>query len=102
MKECLTKPLLLNNGSGCLVEYPACGYAEPLGFSFICRHPEHEKFQGHRTGRLSRIEMADRYEMLREKRRDRFVSNLLEEYRGRFVSVDRILKEAPSGEEPND
>lgn len=43
MKKCLTKPLL-TGFSGCLVEKPACKFAVPLGFSYLCEHPQHSDF----------------------------------------------------------
>lgn len=76
MEQCLTKPMILADTSCCLVEHPSCGYAEKMGFSYWCRHPEHAGFHGHTTGQMSREELAHQYEQLRQKRRSAFVMTL--------------------------
>lgn len=81
MNNCLTRQLLNSEVSGCLVEKPECGYAYPLGFSFLCRHPEHEKFDALATGVLTRNEIDELYDELRQKRRDTFLANQEEDVR---------------------
>lgn len=75
MENCLTNPMLLKKVSGCLVEKPKCGFAHKFGFSFVCRHPEHAKFHAHKTGALTAEEALERYNTLRQKRRDEFVAS---------------------------
>jgi hypothetical protein len=84
MKKCLTKQLLFNEVSGCLVEHPDCGYAHKFGFSFVCRHPDHTRFYAHTAGAMTRDEVTERYDMLRQKRRDIFVGGLDEDSRRYF------------------
>lgn len=85
MEECLTKPMVLSDMSGCLVEHPACEYAEKMGFSYWCRHPEHTRFHGHATGRMSHKELVYQYEQLRQKRQHAFVISLDDELRRQLV-----------------
>jgi hypothetical protein len=73
MNTCLTRQLLNSEVSGCLVEKPECGYASQLGFSYLCRHPEHRKFNALEFGALTRDEINALYEELRQKRRDEFL-----------------------------
>ena len=84
MEECLTKQLLLLGASGCLVEKPHCGFADNFGFSFLCGHPEHTKFQAHAAGVLSHEEITARYDALRRNRRDEFTAKLDEQSKGYF------------------
>lgn len=84
MKTCLTKKLVFKEVSGCLVENPDCGFAHKFGFSFVCRHPDHAKFHVHVSGVMSRAEANERYETLRLKRRDEFISGLDENCRKIF------------------
>jgi hypothetical protein len=73
---CHTKKLLFSEVSGCLVENPECGFAHKFGFSFVCRHPDHAKFQVHVSGVMTRTEANERYDVLRQKRRDEFLAGL--------------------------
>lgn len=84
MKGCLTKKLVFREVSGCLVEKPECSYARKFGFSFVCLHPDHQKFHVHVSGVMSRIEANERYEELRVKRHDEFIAGLDEEGRRYF------------------
>lgn len=84
MNNCHTKKLLFSEVSGCLVENPDCGFAHKFGFSFVCRHPDHTKYHIHISGCMTRDEANQRYEALREKRRDEFVSGLDENCRRIF------------------
>ena len=76
MNGCLTKPLLLSEVSGCLIEKPECSYCNKFGFSIICRHPDHAKFHAHVAGALTIYEAKEQYEALRLKRRDEFIASL--------------------------
>ena len=84
MNTCLTKELVFKEVSGCLVENPTCGFAQKFGFSFVCRHPDHVKFHAHTSGALTLREVIERYDVLKEKRRDEFIANLDEEKRRIF------------------
>ena len=84
MNRCLTKKLLFNEVSGCLIEKPECGLALKFGFSFVCRHHDHKKFHAHTSGVMTISEANERYETLRQKRRNNFVKNLDEESRRLF------------------
>jgi hypothetical protein len=82
--NCLTKPLLLAGVSGCLVENPQCGYAQKIGFSYMCRHAEHKSFDAELTGGMTPEQTRNLYLTLRQKRRDDFVSGLDEAAREFF------------------
>lgn len=84
MKKCLTKQLLYKEVSGCLVEKPECGYAHKFGFSFVCLHPEHTKFHAHLIGEMTSEEIIERYDTLKQKRRNEFVAGLDEKSRNIF------------------
>ncbi len=86
MKNCLTKPILFKEVSCCLVDEPACEFAHSFGFSFLCRHPEHEKFHAHLAGGLTHDEISERYNALKRKRREAFLADLSEEHRNYFCS----------------
>lgn len=75
MNSCLTRQLLNSEVSGCLLENPECGYACQLGFSFLCRHPDHSKFNALVAGLLTKDEVDEIYEQLRQKRRHTFLMN---------------------------
>lgn len=81
MKRCLTRQLLYAEVSGCLVEKPECGYAYKLGYSFLCRHPEHAAFNAFDTRILTKQEMDELYGELRQKRRDEFMVHQVEAVR---------------------
>lgn len=84
MDRCLTKKLLFREVSGCLVDKPECEFAHRFGFSFVCRHPDHAKFQALAAEVLTRNEIFEKYETLRLKRRDEFLAGLDEETRRYF------------------
>lgn len=84
MEKCLTKPLVFRKGSGCLVEKPECGFAHKFGFSYVCHHPEHTKFNVHASGATTKNELEKQYSMLRQKRRVEFVASLDETSREYF------------------
>lgn len=86
MKQCLTKQLLFGEVSGCLVENPDCGFAHKFGFSFVCRHPDHKRFHAHASGVMTRNEIRERYDTLRQKRRYEFVAGLDEGSRSLFCN----------------
>jgi hypothetical protein len=86
---CHTKKLLFSEVSGCLSEKPECGFAHKFGFSFVCCHPDHAKFQVHVSGLMSRSEANEKYEALRQKRRDEFMSGLSEQQRT-FISECKL------------
>lgn len=81
MSNCHTKKLLFNEVSGCLVENPECCFAHKFGFSIVCRHPDHAKFNVHVAGGMTKDEAVKRYDALRQKRRDEFIASLDEESR---------------------
>jgi hypothetical protein len=74
MKTCLTRQLLNSEVSGCLVEKPQCAYAFQLGYSYLCRHPEHRTFNALESGALTRGEIDELYDELRQKRGDEFLA----------------------------
>ena len=84
MKNCITRQLLSAETSGCLVENPSCSYAYKFGFSIVCRHPDHMKFHAHVDEKLTKDAAFDRYNMLRNKRREEFTANLDESSRSYF------------------
>ena len=84
MDKCLTKKLLFEEVSGCLVEKPECGFALKFGFSYVCRHQDHKKFHAHTASIMTSSEINERYETLRIKRHNEFVANLNEESRRLF------------------
>lgn len=84
MKKCLTKQLLFNEVSACLVEKPECSHAQQFGFSLVCRHPEHSSFHAHVVGAMTQDEAIERYNALKEIRRNEFVAGLNEENRKYF------------------
>ena len=83
MSRCLTIKLTPEI-SGCLLENPACGHAQQLGFSFICCHPDHTKFHTNANGSLRSNEALQRYNMLKHQRRNDFIAELDEEKRRIF------------------
>lgn len=83
MKTCLTMKFL-SGASGCLIEKPQCGYAQQWGFSFICNHPDHAEYNAHVDGCLTRDEALQRYNSLKQKRRNEFIAGLDEESRSFF------------------
>lgn len=86
MKKCLTRQLLHAEVSGCLVEKPDCDYAYKLGFSFLCRHPDHSTFNAFAARILTKNEIDELYGELRQKRRDEFMVHQDETVRA-FVSL---------------
>lgn len=84
MTKCLSIQLAIPKVSGCLVDKPECIYAYKFGFSFVCLHSEYMKFDAHLTGKLTKEEALDRYDILRRKRRDEFTANLDEASRKYF------------------
>lgn len=84
MKNCITRQLLFSEVSGCLVENPECSYVYKLGFSFLCRHPDHATFHAHVTGSMSKDEAQLRYDSLRQKRRTEYIAQLDETGRRDF------------------
>ncbi|OGU16838.1 MAG: hypothetical protein A2076_00305 [Geobacteraceae bacterium GWC2_53_11] len=88
MGKCLTRQLLHSEISGCLVEKPECGHAYRLGFSYLCRHPDHTRFNALAAGILSKNEMHELYDELRQKRRDEFLAALDENGRCYFRIPD--------------
>ena len=84
MKKCLTKKMLFREVSGCLVENPECAYARKFGFSFVCSHPDHTKFHAHVTESLTRGEINELYNSLKQKRREEFIASLDESSRRYF------------------
>jgi hypothetical protein len=96
MNNCLTKKLPFKEVSGCLVEKPECGFAHKFGFSLMCRHPDHTKFQAHDSDAMTINKVIERYDALRIKRRNEFIAGLDEESRKFFCLKldfnDRPLK----------
>jgi hypothetical protein len=88
MKICLTLKLLSSGVYGCLVESPECVHAHPLGFSFLCRHPDHAGFRADVLGVLTGNEMRELYDSLRQKRRSIFLANLDDAGESRFLQTD--------------
>lgn len=86
MKKCLTLALLYSEASGCLVKNPACSYANKFGFSYLCSHPDHSKFNAVTTCVLSKSEAQELYEELRIKRRDEFLAYQDETVRNIFIA----------------
>jgi len=84
MKNCMTRQLLQSETSGCLVENPTCSHAHKFGFSIVCCHPDHTKFHAHVNGNLTKDVSFDRYNMLRQKRREEFTASLDENSRKYF------------------
>lgn len=84
MGTCLTQQLLYVKVSGCLLEYPTCCYADKFGFSYLCRHPDHAKFNAVTSGVLSKNESEELYVELRNKRRDEFLADKDEAVRNYF------------------
>jgi hypothetical protein len=82
MNTCFTRQLLNSEVSGCLVEKPECGYAYQLGFSYLCRHPQHIKFNALDAGVLTRGEIDELYDELRQKRGDEFLAK-----QGEYVRI---------------
>lgn len=87
MEQCLTKPMILADTSCCLVEHPTCGYAVKMGFSYWCRHPEHARFHGHATGRMTREQLGHQYRSLRQQRQHAFVMSLDDEAKKQLVTT---------------
>lgn len=87
MEQCLTKPMILADTSCCLVEHPTCGYAVKMGFSYWCRHPEHARFHGHATGRMTREQLGHQYRSLRQQRQHAFVMSLDDEVRRQLFAT---------------
>ncbi len=83
MSKCLTIRLL-HETSGCLIATPECTYAERLGFSFICCHPDHARFHVHITGNMTNDEALERYTALKRERRNAFLADLSEEHKSYF------------------
>lgn len=84
MGTCLTQQLLYLEVSGCLHESPACCYADKFGFSYLCRHPDHAKFNAVISGVLSKNESEELYVALRNKRRDEYLADKDEAVRNYF------------------
>ena len=93
MNRCITKRLIFREVSGCLIEKPECVFALKFGFSFVCRHQDHTKFHAHTCGVMTRSEANERYEMLRLKRRNEFVTNLDDESRRLFCDKFDFLNQ---------
>lgn len=91
MKTCHTKQLVFKEVSGCLVEKPECNYAIKFGFSYVCRHPDHDKFHVHVSGIMTRGEAIERYESLRLKRREEFMEGLDENSRRIFCLKTNVF-----------
>jgi hypothetical protein len=75
MGECLTKPIL-PEFSGCLVENPTCQFATRLGFSYLCEHPYHKEFHRGKESKPERIALSERYQLLRDERREKFLEGI--------------------------
>ena len=75
MHDCLTIHFL-PEFSGCLVEKPSCQFAVRCGFSYHCHHPNHRDF--HTTIHPSEegVDLAKRYQALRESRRLEYFEQL--------------------------
>jgi hypothetical protein len=84
METCLTKSLMYLEVSGCLLENPTCCYANKFGFSYLCRHPDHAKFNAVTIGTLSNKQSAELYNELRKKRREEFLADQDETVRNLF------------------
>jgi hypothetical protein len=84
MRTCLTQLLLYSEVSGCLLENPSCGHADKFGFSYLCRHPDHAKFNAVASGVLSKNESEELYIKLRNKRREEFLADQNEAVRNLF------------------
>jgi hypothetical protein len=84
MKTCLTLPLICFKFSGCLVKNPGCIHADKIGFSYLCRHPDHSKFDAFTTGALSKKRANELYNDLRKQRRDEFLADQDETVRSLF------------------
>ncbi len=83
MKKGLTIQLVTETSS-CLHEASECDHAQQVGFSFICRHPDHTQFHAHLDGSLTRNEALQRYVTLKQNRRNAFVAGLNESCRRFF------------------
>lgn len=92
MEKCLTRQLLNSEVSGCLVKKPECGHAYRLGFSYLCRHPDHTRFNALAAGILSKTEMHELYDELRQRRRDEFLAHQDESVRSSFCTQAVIFK----------
>lgn len=79
MQKCLTNESMFKEVSGCLVEKPECGFALKFGFSYMCSHADHMKFNSRISGDMTTTEARERYNRLRLKRRAEYIASLNEE-----------------------